>query len=139
MTDITTGHETQALVKLCPECASASIETTTKGIISGGQDTNKAMCLVCGWTGIAHELVTAPFTHSMGSDESIANTLFNEMRIIIAKHLAVPAGAFLLKWGFLKTPIQNKDLARYMGAVAKAVLTSIIEERKKIEEEKSDG
>jgi hypothetical protein len=138
MTDITTGRETQALVKLCPECASASIETTTLGIIRG-KDTNKATCLVCGWVGVAHELVTAPFTHSMGSDESIAITLFNEMRIIIAKQLAVPAGAFLLKWGFLKPPVQSKDLGRYMGAIARAVMTSIIEERKKIEEEKSDG
>lgn len=47
---------------LCPACRGAKIEATTLGILGGGPDTNRATCQVCGWKGVAHELLPAEIT-----------------------------------------------------------------------------
>lgn len=42
--------------EVCPKCFSDYIEMTTKGIIIGDVDDNRATC-ECGWTGIVNDLV----------------------------------------------------------------------------------
>jgi len=132
MTTIHAPLNTKASAMLCPQCSSPSIQPQD----TGGYN---VLCGICGWRGVASELVSMPFYHEFGSDEGIATALMNDMRNVIAVHAGKPLGSFLLKWGFLKEPFDGADLGRYLGAIAKAILTAIIEENKKIAEEASRG
>lgn len=60
---------------------------------------------------------------------------------------ATELGGLLAKWGFLDAEVTSggatsynaKQLARYLSAAARSVLVSVLEERRKIEEERRGG
>jgi predicted RNA-binding Zn-ribbon protein involved in translation (DUF1610 family) len=137
MTDeIHSGQETTAAVRLCPECGSASIEQTTKGILHSGVDDNRATCGACGWVGIVDDLLTQQFTHEMGSDEKLVQTMVEDLRNVLAQDFAKSFGRFLMKWGFITPNVTPKELSQYIVAIAQATMTAILTTRRKLEQEK---
>jgi len=73
----------------------------------------------------------------MGSQEETFKHFFNDMRAFLSMEtLAIGLGAVLMKWGFLDTPPDPKVFARYMGGVARAVCTSILQTRQELERER---
>ena len=134
--DIRTGQETEAEVGLCPQCGSAVVETTTKGNISDGIDTNRAYCGACGWQGIAEDLVAHRFKHEHGTDDQIAQQMVEDLRNHIARDLSLSLGRYLTKWGFVSPGVTPQVLSRYIVGAAQAVMKSILETRQQLEREK---
>lgn len=146
MADISTGQEIQDTAKFCPECGSPSIEEQTIGILSGDPGRVGCSCTACEWVGTVGDLLIVPFTHEMGDRENLIEVLMGDLRVVLAKHCATSLGAFLLKWGFLgkeqlngQVVLNRRQLARYMTAISKAVLLSVFEERRKMEQERVSG
>jgi hypothetical protein len=146
MTDISTGQETKAKVNFCPECGSPSISQTDSLVLSGAAASIHVSCEACEWVGTAADLLAVPFAHELGDDANILKVLMGELRVTMAKYCAVPLGGFLMKWGFLEQEhhqgqvvLNRQQLARYMTAISKAILTTVIEERRKMNEEKHGG
>lgn len=137
MSDIHTGPNTTSLVTLCPSCGSASVDVVG-GTILNAPDA-PSTCKGCGWEGRRDQLVGAVFQHQMGSDAQILHTIVNDLRNSVAKQLSLPIGRFLLKWGFLNTPVDARELSRYMVAVAQAMLRAVFETREQIEKERTHG
>jgi predicted RNA-binding Zn-ribbon protein involved in translation (DUF1610 family) len=140
---ITTGTQTQDVVRFCPECGSPSIESGA--VLLEGSST-PYRCNACSWHGKEQDLLHMPFVHDFTGKEEMIKALMGDLRTVIAKWCATPIGSFLLKWGFLHSERNNgqiklneKQVSRYMVAISKAVLVSIIEERQKMEEEKIHG
>lgn len=137
---------TAAKVVFCPDCGSPSIDTTATGIFASDPGKLGCSCRACGWKGVVADIATATFQHSFGSDEELAKAIAGDLRLLLAKECASPLGKFLMKWGFLDVQttkqgaaISARQLGRYMSAIARALLTSVIEEREKMEKEKISG
>lgn len=97
-----------------------------------------ADCVSCGWKGGISELVSTVIQHDLGSDERLLEVFATDLRNLFSKTAAKPLALFLRNWGFLPEvdPTQQvKFLARYMAAMSRAMVRSVIEEREKIEKE----
>jgi len=134
---IRTGQETTARVLLCPKCSSTQVEHTTKGILSGTPDDNRASCMACTWVGTVEDCVLHTFKHELGSDDSLIQTMVQDLRNHIAVDLSRSMSRFLLKWGFITPGVKPQILSRYIVAAAQSVMRSIIETRQQLEQEKS--
>lgn len=125
----------EEIVYQCPECGSPAVEFSE---LAGGS----ASCSPCKWTGKKDDLLGTPFEHILGSREGVGFELVNDLRRVISTSPGFLAnlGGFLNRWGFVDLdnpgPEVTKSMVRYMAVIARAVLKAIIEERKKIEEEK---
>ena len=128
MTEMHSGEVTTAGVKLCPACGSADIEMV-ETVLS-------ASCNGCSWAGSIEDLVVQAFQHEMGSDEQIFKAMVTDLRNILAKDFLDSFGKFLLKWGFISSGVTPVILSRYVIAVAQATMSAILEERRKIEQER---
>ncbi len=128
----------QEPLRLCPDCGSPSVDYST---LEGGE----AACKVCTWAGRKDSLLVVPVPQGIGSDGATLVSMYNSWRVLF-RAFAKDIAQFLLEWGFLtakeeqgKLSLNPKDLARYVATAASASLTAIVEERQKIEQEKTDG
>lgn len=130
-------NKVKAEIKFCPECGSAHIEQTN--ILAAADYSNDMFkCVSCEWVGRRDQLAISEITHQMGTNEDIFITLMNDLRNLLAKDVGVSLGGFLMKWGFIST-MNPKILGRYLSAIARAILTAVLQERVKIEKEKTGG
>ena len=119
----------------CPECGSAKITAST---LAGGA----ASCGVCTWQGSTTDLLTYTFQHALGSQDEIVRQFLLDARTVISKSFAIQIGSLLVRWGFVDDPTPsnvkavNKQLARYVGAIATAVVKAVFETRGKVEKER---
>jgi hypothetical protein len=113
----------------CPTCGSGALTLPTLA----GTD---YICAACGWKG--RDALIIPV---QGSGEESFRSFSSEVLLVLAKYLALPLGKILVHWGFVPTDNAGKPsahyLAQYLHAMSKAVVTALIEERKKIEIEKA--
>ena len=124
-----------AVVHFCPECGSASV---TLSALAGGV----AACKACEWSGLNTQLAAMPVRHELGDEGQITRALVGDLRSFLAKEAGLAFARFLQKWGFIdmsKTDVVNRLLARYLAAMARGILNSILEERQKIEKERVHG
>ena len=110
----------------CPACGAASIDQDLVG--------DSASCRVCTWAGPAHELAALHFEGSGGTDEEVLRNFFLDLRGVLGARFASEIAALLTRWGFLGAA-EPRILARYLAAAARAMVTSIVEERGRIEKE----
>lgn len=136
---VITGRETEGFAYFCPKCQSPSVRIPKPTILGSEQAGVPAHCNACSWEGPPSELIAAPFKHEFKDDTEIAETMAKDLRTMLAATAAQTYGRFLLKWGFLDQPITTAQLGRYMTNIAKAVITSVVETRKQMTEEKSGG
>lgn len=122
-------------LKCCPQCGSAGVDFSE---LAGGT----ATCRGCRWVGVVDDLLAVSFEHDFITDEAMFLNLLNAMRRLVSGQLGLPYLDFLIKWGFLKADpariketVDRKKFARYIAAIARGVLTSILQERAKIEAE----
>lgn len=127
---------TDTAVYMCPSCSSTFVELG-EGTLSGTGAT--VQCRACPWAGSENELIAAAFQHNMGSHTDLTQALVNDLRLVLAKEFAASFGIFLLKWGFVESPVPPLLLGRYISAIAKAVLGAVIKERSLLEREKVNG
>lgn len=125
------------IVYMCPDCGSPAVEFSE---LAGGT----AKCKACKWSGSREQLLGTPFQHALGSREGIGFELHNDLRRLFSTPVfVVQLGGFLNRWGFINLQddksVVTRATTRYVAAIARAVLTAIIEEREKIEKEKNDG
>ena len=134
MSVITTEAET---LYVCPDCGSPSIDYSS---LSGGS----ATCTACGFVGSKDKLLAIP-VELRGKEETFT-AMRNDLRNTFGR-AATDFGRFLIKWGFLdatqrdgKIQVDNpRQLARYMTVIAKETFIAILQERRKIEEERISG
>jgi hypothetical protein len=98
-----------------------------------------ATCRGCNWKGTSTELLVVPIKHEFLADEHIIRDMMSGMRQLLAGELGLPYLKFLLKWGFLEgdiaraaATIDRKKFARYIAAIAQAILMAIIDTRAKL-------
>lgn len=121
----------------CPSCGGALVEVSS---LAGGA----AKCGTCTWEGRVEDLAVVPFEHGFTSQEEVLRAFFLDIRKFLATQaVLLEFGRLLIKWGFLKGTsvkggytIDPKEYARYVGAMAKAVVSSVVEVRAEIEREK---
>ena len=118
----------------CSTCGSADVSASE---LAGGE----ATCNVCGWKGKVDDLATFRFSHGMNSPDEVFRMFFLDVRKMLAAGLAQDIGQMLIKWGFLETPSPKnavavqRRLARYIAAIAKGIVDSIVRTRAEIERE----
>lgn len=135
MSEIHSGNETKAMVKLCPQCGGAAVDVLSH-VLLGPEKDKAATCSSCRWVGSADQLVLAPFKHEMGTEEQVIQSMLADLRNVLAKHFAKPFGSFLMKWGFISAGVTPKELSLYIVAMAKAIIVSMLEVRRQIEKDK---
>ncbi len=119
----------------CPACGGSDV---TASALAGGN----ANCNTCTWKGAVEELPTFFFTHDMGTPEEVFRAFFLDTRKLLGSTFATQFGHLLIKWGFLDAPDGKnnaqvvKVLSRYVGAITKAVVTTVVSERQAMEKEK---
>lgn len=111
----------------CTQCGSPSVERSP---LAGGN----AKCTTCGWTGKNEDLHAVDFEHDFSSPEQIMQVFVTEFSGVIAKHLAAPLGATLLKWGFIDQQGLGRELGVYMKNIATAAAKAVFETRKGLAE-----
>lgn len=123
-------------VKLCPQCGSPGVDFSP---LAGGA----AQCRGCRWQGKVDDLLAIPGTAEV-NDEATLGAMLNDVRRLLSGELGLPYLKFLMKWGFIagdplnpKETIDRKAFARYMAAIGRAVLTSMLEERSRAEAARS--
>jgi hypothetical protein len=132
------GPDTKETAYVCPDCGSPSIEYS---LLSGSNGT----CKACGWMGPKDKLLGVPFA-SMGSTESMFNSLRSDLRKIVSK-MSSDLVPFFVKWGLVEAVQRNgrievtnmKQALRYVNAIAQATLVAVLTERQKIEKERISG
>jgi hypothetical protein len=122
------------LVFQCPQCGSPAVEFSE---LVGGE----ATCNACTWVGKKEDLLGTPFDHILGTREGIGFELFNDTRRLLSSPVFIgELGGFLSRWGFIdleeEKSVVVKKTTRYVAAIARAVLTAVIQEREKIEKER---
>lgn len=115
----------------CPKCSSALIEHS---VLS-----KEASCGTCKWKGQASELLSVPFSHDMGGRDQVALFFSNDFKTAVLRPILLPLAQFLMKWGFIdkKDPKLRLLLNRYITALARGMIRSILEERAALEKEKA--
>lgn len=111
----------------CTQCGSPSVERSP---LVGGS----AKCLSCGWSGKNEELHAVEFEHDFSSPEQIMQVFVADFSGVIAKNLAAPLGATLLKWGFIERHNLGQELGVYMRAIATAAAHAVFATRKGLAE-----
>jgi hypothetical protein len=130
MTDFDISKSTEAY--FCPQCGSSSLDLPE---LAGGI----ASCKACGWVGQSQQLLIHQFEQEHGTDAELINRLMGELRTTLARECAVPLGRLLYRWGFVGSKKGNQavvdpaQMGRYMTAMAKAIMESIIKTREEIE------
>lgn len=129
---------TKEVAYFCPDCGGASIEASA---LAGG----RAECKTCKWEGSREKLVAYAFQHEFSNGEEALRYMMNDIRSIYGA-AAKLIGEFLMKWGFLDTvevggskQLNTRQLARYVAAMAQATLKAVVEERAKMEKERTSG
>lgn len=134
---IVTGKE--SALYTCPECGSASVEYSE--LVAG-----QAKCLTCSWSGRKEDLLVVPLQDGAGTPEEVIMAMRGDLRLIFARSAAEFA-RFLVKWGFVRSKpkkgkdgleINQKELMRYLNAMASGAMMAVFQERQKLEE-KNDG
>ena len=113
----------------CPECGSAAVN---HGELVG----SRASCVVCPWEGSREQLLSHLFTQEQGSSTEMLRLLLEDMRVVYGE-CALPFARLLSKWGFFTG--SNRDLARYMMAMALASFDALVKTRTALEKEKVDA
>lgn len=126
----------KADIVFCPTCGSASVDVPVSGLVPSDKDTAK--CNGCGWTGVRSALAVLQIGHEFDSDEQIIKTMIYDLRDLMASEMGPHLGKFLAKWGFWSST-DSKMLARYLSAIARGILETVIMERRKMDKEKVDG
>lgn len=128
------------LIYLCPDCGSPLVEVSFLA-------NSPARCKVCPWRGKKEGLAAIPLESTgLGSSEEIILAVNNDIRKIV-REAALPLTRFLVKWGFVDAVqvqgnIQVRDqkqVLRYVNAIARGIFKSIFDERVKVELEKGEG
>jgi predicted RNA-binding Zn-ribbon protein involved in translation (DUF1610 family) len=127
--------ETKSFVRFCPHCGSAAVKQDTLILSLHEPSVSTFDCEACSWRGPQEELVAVELTHQLGSDANLVDALASDLRRTLAREAGKPFLEFLLKWGFMAAP-DPTVLARYLTAIAKATLESILKERLEIEKER---
>lgn len=109
----------------CPKCRSAAVD---RPVLFGG----RATCRACGWTGADFELEASAIV-SGESDETLFFKMTRDLKGVLSSALTLPFGRFLLRWGFLGKDELQSQFPKYMEALAKAVVYSVIHTREAIE------
>jgi hypothetical protein len=119
---------------VCPQCASPAIHVP----VLAGAD---FVCEACGWGG--PDAVVVPFTNPFNSSEQTWEKFGMELLNVFSQVGALPIGRVLVKWGFVSVEPSGKpsmnELVRYLRAMAGAIVTAVLEERKKIEVERVES
>ena len=120
--------------KFCPRCNSPSVEYATLVLTVD----SKASCEACGWKGMRADLLTSPVVHDMGSPDEVVQRFVSDFRNVIAKECGITFARWLSRWGFLPADAKGQAicLGRYLTAIARASITAVLDERKKIEKER---
>lgn len=121
----------QDKVYVCPQCASPAIHVP----VLAGADFS---CEACGWTG--PDPVFVPFSNPLGSADQTWEKFAAEVLTVFSEVGALPIGRVLVKWGFVSVEASGRpskqELILYLKAMAGAIVTAVIEVRKKIELER---
>ena len=121
------------VVRQCPTCGSPAVDFSS--LVDGA-----ASCRVCGWKGTNDELLSTPFEHLLGTSEGIGFELMNDTRRLLSSPVFLgELGGFLNRWGFINVNDPHKKVVRattkYVAAIARAVLTAVIQTREELEKE----
>ena len=121
---------------MCPQCGSPGVDYS--GLAGGAAD-----CRGCRWKGQVEDLLAVPGSAEVDDEGQLLN-LVNDMRRLLSGELGLPYLKFLLKWGFLAGDmadvlgtVDRKAFARYMAAISKGILVSLLEERSRAEAARS--
>jgi len=112
----------------CPACGSSMVDVQNF--------TDGTNCRVCGWAGSVQDLAAMPFTQEMGSPEQVLQNLMLDIRGFMSKGFSLEFIQLLRKWGFVAEPLDPKEVARYMGSIAKGLALGLIATRQEIEKER---
>lgn len=119
-------------LKLCPQCGSPGVDYST---LANGA----AQCKGCRWQGKVEELLALPGSDEVNTEASLTGML-NDVRKLLSGELGLPYLRFLTKWGFLQgsaanaaATIDRKAFARYLAAIARAIMSAVIMERARAE------
>lgn len=122
-------------LRLCLVCGSPAVDFSE---LTGGE----AKCRGCGWVGKKEDLALIPTTHTNYSEEQLLS-LVSEMRALISTDMGVPLLKFLIRWGFLSADLDNlantvdrKLFSRYLAAIAKNILVTMLSQREALEKER---
>lgn len=116
---------------MCPTCGSPGVDFSS---LAGGA----AGCRGCQWFGTVEDLLVMPGEGDVEGPALVG--MINDLRALLSKDAGFAFLKFMLKWGFLTGDASNiagtldrKAFARYLAAIAKGVLTSLLEERSRVE------
>jgi hypothetical protein len=113
----------------CPACHSPVVNLSS---LAGGE----ASCGGCSWKGRNEDLLGHSFESGFENEEAIVSAFVRDIKLLLAREgVGMKIGQLILKWGFVTT-IDVPTLSRYVGAVARGITVSILEERRTIEKEK---
>jgi hypothetical protein len=119
-------------IRMCPQCGSPGVDYST---LANGA----AQCKGCRWQGKVEDLLVVPGSAEVNDQTSLTNML-NDVRKLLSGELGLPYLRFLTKWGFLQGDVANavntidrKAFARYLAAIAGAIMAAVIMERARAE------
>lgn len=113
----------------CPKCQSPLV--TVSALVGG-----EATCEACSWKGPSQELLGYQFTSGFNNAEEVIQAFGRDIRMLLARNgVGLELGKLIIKWGFAPS-IDVPTLSRYVGAVARGIAVSVLEERRAIEKEK---
>jgi hypothetical protein len=77
----------------------------------------------------------------IGDDAQLLTSLVGDLRIILARDVGAVLVKFLVKWGFMSEDrqVMAKQAGRYIAAIARGIITAVLEERDKMEVERARG
>lgn len=128
---------TQTAAYFCPECGSPSITSSPLANTTSN-------CRACGWSGATERLAVIPISHTFGNTTELLTSMVGDLRTLLSKDVGVHMARFLQRWGFIslegeERAIAGKKVGRYLAAIARSIVVSLIEERDKMEVERARG
>jgi hypothetical protein len=121
------------VIYFCPECGSPSIE---RSLISN----TTSSCRACSWAGASDRVVAMPVS---GDSASLIVSLVGDLRTLMGQEMGLVLLRFFVKWGFIseatEKTVMSRQLARYLAAAARGIITALFEERQKMEVERNVG
>jgi hypothetical protein len=88
-----------------------------------------AECGTCHWKGTVSELLGVPFKHGFVDGAEAIEAFIRDLRGVLGRDFTPIIGRVLLKWGFLRQPVDGEQLGRYLVRICMAVANAILEER----------